>query len=173
MAALLYCLSFPLWLRIWCGFNCIRFCVYFFTLSTLLFIMSIRTYCLTVVQSVLTLNDGSFLNIVQMVEARLSMSVVRLIWSCLCFSCILSTDSHRTICFVHCSVCNYTRGVRKIFQTQSILDNHAIYLYKISTKRMTDHECTLCINILEIYKSVLFAISIAFRCSHRRYVENG
>ena len=42
-----------------------------------------------------------------------------------------------------------------MFQTQSILDNHAIYLYKISTKRMTVHYCTLCINILEIYKPVL------------------
>ena len=37
----------------------------------------------------------------------------------------------------------------------SILNNHGINLYKANTKGMTDHYCTLCINILEIHKPVL------------------
>ena len=38
---------------------------------------------------------------------------------------------------------------------QCILNNHGIDLYKTNTKRMTYYYCTLCINILEIYKPVL------------------
>ncbi|MES9895277.1 MAG: CHAD domain-containing protein, partial [Candidatus Thiodiazotropha endolucinida] len=46
----------------------------------------------------------------------------------------------------------HTRGVQKLLQTHCILDNHGIYLHKTNTKRMTDHHCILCINILEIHK---------------------
>ena len=49
-----------------------------------------------------------------------------------------------------------TRGVRKYFQMTCIQDTHGIYLYKTNTKGMTDNYCTLCINIFEIYKTVLW-----------------
>ena len=48
-----------------------------------------------------------------------------------------------------------TRGARNVLQTQCILNNHGIYLYKTNTKRMTDHYCILFTNILEIHKQVL------------------
>ena len=48
-----------------------------------------------------------------------------------------------------------TTGVQKFFQTQCMLDNQGIYMYKTNTKLMIDHHCTLCINILEIHKPVL------------------
>ena len=45
--------------------------------------------------------------------------------------------------------------VQKLFQRQCLLNNHGIYLYKTNAKQMTNHYCTLCINILEIHKPVL------------------
>ena len=43
-----------------------------------------------------------------------------------------------------------------MFCKRCILDNHGIYAYRTNTKRITDPCCTLCINIPEFHKPILF-----------------
>ena len=67
-------------------------------------------------------------------------------------------------------------GCSKALQTHCILSNRGIYLYITITKRITDHYCNLCTNILEIHKSVLLqfrllsgiVISTALRMFRKR-----
>ena len=59
-----------------------------------------------------------------------------------------------------------TRGVRKILQTQCILDNQGIYMYKTNTKLLY-----IVYKYTQNPQTSSSAISIAFRCTHRHCMK--